>query len=193
MKLTTVLMTLAVGLSGQIAFGQTIQACRNNTDDTLRQVTSSDECRVNETYETSNAQGPAGTREASSPLDHLKRTLATVVHPKDRNWQIGILVDLRTVTAPTTILAIPVPPDYIQRSRVVYATDEVYVISSNGYSYVARERIQGPVSATINRLIVIAIEGNRLYLMDEHGKQHTAIIEKTTLEKEAANPPEASR
>ena len=192
MKPTTVLMALAVGLSGQIAFGQTIQACRNNTDGNLRQVTSSDECRVSETYETSNGQDPAGTREAS-PLHHLKRILATVVHPKDRNRQIGILVDLRTVTAPTTILAIPVPPDYIQRSRVVYATDEVYVISSNGYSYVARERIRGPVSATIDRLIVIAIEGNRLYLRDEHGKQHTAIIEKTTLEKDAANPPEASR
>lgn len=42
MKLTTILMALAAGLSGQIAFGQTIQACAGVN---LRQVTSSEDCR----------------------------------------------------------------------------------------------------------------------------------------------------
>src|SRR5262245_28060732 len=62
-KLTTVLMALAVGLSGQLAFGQTIQACRDNTNGNLRQVTSSADCRTNETYVTWNAQGPTRSEE----------------------------------------------------------------------------------------------------------------------------------
>jgi hypothetical protein len=66
MKLTTVLIALAVGLSGQITFGQTIQDCRNNTDGNLGQETSSEDCRPHER--------PAGSSGAIFPYTGSDQT-----------------------------------------------------------------------------------------------------------------------
>jgi hypothetical protein len=78
MKVTTVLMALAVGLSGQIAFGQTDdEESRRGSSGAIFLYTGSDQTfKVPAGVHSSGWRlgvVAAGMREASSPLHHLKR------------------------------------------------------------------------------------------------------------------------
>lgn len=64
-------------------------------------------------------------------------------------------------------------------------TYEVYTIQTADKTYIAREKLlfpwSKPANVTVGDQIKFAVEGRRLYIMDEDQKEHKASIVKTSL------------
>jgi len=67
----------------------------------------------------------------------------------------------------------------------IYRVYQSYVIESDTHVYVARERLRWrwskPANLTINAPIRFAIEKDRMFILDEDGKEHEAKITKKIL------------
>jgi hypothetical protein len=66
-------------------------------------------------------------------------------------------------------------------STAIYRTYQTYVIESDSYIYVARERSRKPAALTVNGPVRFAIEKDHVFILDENGKVHQALLKKKTL------------
>ena len=64
-------------------------------------------------------------------------------------------------------------------------TYEVYTIQADDKTYIARERLlfpwSKPANVTVGDKVKFAVEGKKLYILDEDQKEHKASIVKTSL------------
>jgi len=64
-------------------------------------------------------------------------------------------------------------------------TYEVYTIQAHDKTYIAREKLlfpwSKPANVTVGDQVKFAVEGRKLYILDEDGKEHKASIVKTSL------------
>ena len=69
-----------------------------------------------------------------------------------------------------------------------YDTFQVYTIQGDSKTYVARERLNfpwsKPANVTVGEKIKYAVEKNKLYLLDDDGKQHKAGISRVSVNSE---------
>jgi hypothetical protein len=66
-----------------------------------------------------------------------------------------------------------------------YDTFQVYTIQGDGKTYFAREKLNfpwsKPANVTVGEKVKYAVEKNKLYLLDDDGKQHKAGISKVSV------------
>src|SRR5205823_2048575 len=69
-----------------------------------------------------------------------------------------------------------------------YDTFQVYTIQGDSKTYVARERLNfpwsKPANVTVGEKVKYAVEKNKLYVLDDDGKQHKAGISKVSVNSE---------
>lgn len=117
-----------------------------------------------------------------------------------REWQKGKLLDTEqqkvkegsTTTYNTDGQAKPKSSgktDYSQTTTATtsdnVATYEVYTIQGHDKTYIAREKLlfpwPKPANVTVGDHVKFAIEGRKLYILDDDQKEHKASIVKTSL------------
>ena len=73
----------------------------------------------------------------------------------------------------------------------IYRVYENYVIDSGTMVYLAEERLRWrwskPAHLTVNGPVKFYIDGRKIHILDEDGKEHEASIEKQVLKQPAAN------
>lgn len=99
----------------------------------------------------------------------LAFVLATSVQAKDRDWQIGKVLDVNQGTG-----------ENLYRAE--------YVIEFGTYVYVSQQHLRGrrprPADVIVNGSVKIAIENKKLFLVGEDGKEHqTEIVKRILKEK----------
>lgn len=113
----------------------------------------------------------------------MKRTLALILlfaslaYAANRNWQDGTVI--RTATSNNGAAAIPI-------GTSVYALpirSTLYRINTAELSIVCNT--ERPLNVTINKKTKIAIEGQKLFIIDDDGKERKLRI----MQKEALPPP----
>jgi hypothetical protein len=118
---------------------------------------------------------------------------------KEHDWQQGRLVSTDearyfagTIGSANTQGTLHDSGDYgtysgttIGSQTAVYRVYQTYVIESDSYVYVARERLRWkwskPANLTINAPIRFAIEKDKMFILDEDGREHEARITKKIL------------
>jgi hypothetical protein len=118
---------------------------------------------------------------------------------KEHDWQQGKLVSTDearyfagTIRSANTQGTVHDSGDYgtysgttIGSETAVYRVYQTYVIESDSYVYVARERLRWkwskPANLTINGPIRFAVEKDHIFIIDEDGKEHEARMTKKIL------------
>ena len=119
-----------------------------------------------------------------------------------RNWQSGTLLETEKQQVPQgttktsntegTAKNKGNKTDYSQTTTATtthdYDTFQVYTIQGDSKTYVARERLNfpwsKPANITVGEKVKYAVEKNKLYLLDDDGKQHKAGISKVSVNSE---------
>ena len=127
-------------------------------------------------------------------------SVSTLVFGATRQWQSGKLIDTEqqkikegsTTTYNTDGQAKTKSngkTDYSQNTTATTTDDvdtyEVYTIQGTDKTYVAREKLlfpwSKPANVTVGADVKYAIDGRKLYILDEDQKEHKASIVKTSL------------
>jgi hypothetical protein len=127
-------------------------------------------------------------------------TVSMISLAANRQWQSGKLLDTEqqkikegsTTTYNTDGQAKSKSngkTDYSQTTTATTTDDvdtyEVYTIQGSDKTYIAREKLlfpwSKPANVTVGAEVKFAIEGRKLYILDESQKEHKASIVKTTL------------
>jgi hypothetical protein len=129
----------------------------------------------------------------------LLGTVSSGSKQKERDWQQGKLLSTDedryfagTVGSASTNGTVNDSGDYGTYSAhttgsqtAIYRVYQSYVIESGSYVYVARERLRWRWSKaaelTVNGPIRFAIEKDKIFILDEDGKEHDARITKKIL------------
>jgi hypothetical protein len=119
-----------------------------------------------------------------------------------RNWQSGTLLETEKQQVPQgttktsntegTAKNKGNKTDYSQTTTSTttedYDTFQVYTIQGDSKTYVAREKLNfpwsKPANITVGEKVKYAVEKNKLYLLDDDGKQHKAGISKVSVNSE---------
>ena len=80
--------------------------------------------------------------------------------------------------------------DYSQTTTATSSDDvdtfEVYTVQAGGKTYIAREKLlfpwSKPANVAVGDTVKIAVEGRKLYILDDNQKEHKASIVKTSLD-----------
>jgi len=117
---------------------------------------------------------------------------------KVRDWQTGRLLDSErnryfagTVGSATTGIQYPNLPTTTNTSQnASYRVYETFVIEGDQYVYQAQERLHWkwskPANLTVNGPVKYTVEKQKLFVLDEDGKQHEMEIVKKILRPDAA-------
>ena len=129
----------------------------------------------------------------------LMLVVPTFAADNSHNWQSGLLLETEKQQVPTgstkttnrdgTAKHKNNGTDYSETTTSTttddYDTFQVYTIQGDNKTYVARERLMfpwsKPASVTVGEKVKYAVEKNKLYLLDEDGKQHKAGIAKVSV------------
>lgn len=132
-------------------------------------------------------------------LGVLVSTLSLAAKQKEHDWQQGKLVSTDearyfagTIGSANTQGTVRDSGSYGTYSgtttgseTAVYRVYQTYVIESDAYVYVARERLRWrwskPANLTINGPIRFAVEKGHMFILDEDGKEHEARMTKKIL------------
>ena len=119
-----------------------------------------------------------------------------------RNWQSGTLLETEKQQVPQgttktsntegTAKNKGNKTDYSQTTTSTttedYDTFQVYTIQGDSKTYVARERLNfpwsKPANVSVGEKVKYAVDKNKLYLLDDDGKQHKAGISKVSVNPE---------
>jgi hypothetical protein len=135
-------------------------------------------------------------------LTMLVVALCASAKDKKRDWQTGKVLDsdrtsryvgnVGNASATATTYGGTAEASGTSSSTAVYRVHQVYAIELGDRIYIAREvlrwRWSKPANLTVNAPIRVAIEKNKLYILDEDGKEHEATIQKKILK-----PPEEKK
>jgi len=147
-----------------------------------------------------------GGRYAAEPFQHLDSSIhdfllwRRCVRATARQWQSGKLVDSEqqkvtegsTTTYNTDGQAKSKSNGKTDYSQTTTATTtdnvdtyEVYTIQGPDKTYIAREKLNfpwsKPANVTVGAQVEFAVEGRKLYILDDDQKEHRASIVKTSL------------
>ncbi|MFB3779044.1 MAG: hypothetical protein ACE141_15610 [Bryobacteraceae bacterium] len=135
----------------------------------------------------------------------LASTLATCAAgaEKRREWKTGKVLDSQsssyfagTSSSTTTYGKGTYSEGTETTQQANYAVYQVYTIEVGDLIYVAEQRLRWrwskPADLTINDPVQLAVEKDKIFILDEKGKEHEARITKRT-RKPPAGKPESSR
>ena len=123
----------------------------------------------------------------------------TAVAANARNWQQGTLTETeqskvkegstKNSNTDGTAKNRGNKTDYSQNTTTTttdnYETYQTYTIQGEHKTYVAREHLlfpwSKPANVTVGEPVKFAVEKNKLYLLDEDGKEHKATVAKVSL------------
>lgn len=129
----------------------------------------------------------------------LMAAAATAVAANARNWQPGTLTETeqskvkegstKNSNTDGTVKNRGNKTDYSQNTTATttdnYETYQTYTIQGEHKTYVAREHLlfpwSKPANVTVGESVKFAVEKNKLYLLDEDGKEHKATVAKVSL------------
>ena len=124
--------------------------------------------------------------------------LSTFGAENSRNWQSGTLLEVEKEQVPQSTTKTSNTEgtaknkgnktDYSQTTTSTttqdYDTFQVYTIEGDSKTYVAREKLMfpwsKPANVAVGEKVKYAVEKNKLYLLDDDGKQHKAGISKAS-------------
>ncbi len=99
---------------------------------------------------------------------------------KDRVWQTGMLLNM---SESSTLRGFTNSGEN-GTSTAINRVDEVYTIDSGDVIYVSTEKLKWrwskPADLIVNKPVKFVVDGKKLFVLDENGKEHETKIQKRT-------------